>query len=386
MQRRASRVAIPCCCACWIALIAAFLTPGHAAQRVPRGASKTVDPLLTLTHANGVYALAFSPDGTRLLTGGADLTVRLWEIPTGKELQKIEGSRASDFTFDFAWSTDGQSVLIRGGQYAGAERMVLWDVDEWREAKTFDGLEGPPRSVALSVDGRRAVAGSQQGVVSVFDAETGKLVSRYQPKVDPSNMFANNINFPDASTNCVDIAADGRRGLWTGGYSNFQIHVFEIESGRHIADLGGTKLKPADLEPSIVDARFAGDGERIFIADSQGSLRVWSGGNKLSAPAKVATRPVRSVSFSKDQEFALVGVCDGELTLWRIGEFQRNSKALEFVVQFQPPRPAAQLSSPAGKAKGGIIRVTLSDDNRFAAAADYDGTVRVWDLSRLDTE
>ena len=41
--------------------------------------------LATLSgHEGGIFAIAFSPDGQRVATGGYDGVVRIFEIPTGK--------------------------------------------------------------------------------------------------------------------------------------------------------------------------------------------------------------------------------------------------------------------------------------------------------------
>lgn len=37
-------------------------------------------------HADGVSSLDLSPDGTKVLSGGLDSTLRVWDIGTGKEI------------------------------------------------------------------------------------------------------------------------------------------------------------------------------------------------------------------------------------------------------------------------------------------------------------
>src|ERR1700761_45564 len=60
-------------------------------------------------HTDPVYAIAWSPDGKTLVTGGFDNTVRLWDADTRKEIKKFEGH--SNLVLAVAPSPDGQSIL-----------------------------------------------------------------------------------------------------------------------------------------------------------------------------------------------------------------------------------------------------------------------------------
>src|SRR5262249_34316173 len=42
-------------------------------------------------HLGSIYAIAYSPDGTRIATAGKDCTVRLWNAETGQEVQTLRG-------------------------------------------------------------------------------------------------------------------------------------------------------------------------------------------------------------------------------------------------------------------------------------------------------
>jgi len=58
---------------------------------------------------NGVYSLAFSPDGVRAVSGGDDGTVKLWDVTTGRLLRTLWGH--ANHVLAVAFSSDGGRVL-----------------------------------------------------------------------------------------------------------------------------------------------------------------------------------------------------------------------------------------------------------------------------------
>src|SRR2546421_157431 len=89
-------------------VILAMVGAGPAEKRAAPSTSWVAQDQRTLTHERGAYAVAFSPDSKRLLTAAADLTLRLWDVSSGRELKRFQGDKAWHLLWDIAWSPDGR--------------------------------------------------------------------------------------------------------------------------------------------------------------------------------------------------------------------------------------------------------------------------------------
>src|SRR5262249_57793257 len=74
-------------------------------------------------HDGEVVALAFTPDGRTLASGGDGATLRLWEVASGRERRPLTGH--SGGVRGVAFSPDGKNLAAAGGD--GTAR--LWDVN-----------------------------------------------------------------------------------------------------------------------------------------------------------------------------------------------------------------------------------------------------------------
>ncbi len=81
------------------------------------------------THNNGVYGVAFSPDGTRLASASLDNQVKLWDAATGALLQTLKGH--GDGVASVGWLEDGRLIsasldkTVRVWQADGTLKQVL---------------------------------------------------------------------------------------------------------------------------------------------------------------------------------------------------------------------------------------------------------------------
>lgn len=238
---------------------------------------------------HSVFALAFLPDGLTFLSSGEDNTVKVRDLATGRLLRSFKAR--SETVHSVAFSRDGRLAAV-GGSYN--EPLELWDVATGRIIRTFEGHTGRVSVLALSSDNRHVVYGSGEGdgTLKLRDVATGALLRTFEGYLSEYPTIALS---PDGAHLSIGIA-NGRfalRNLHTGA----RIHAFEghkaagssafSSDGRQVLTSGGGSVKLWDTTTGALLRSFEGipgsgilspDGRRIAsIAsdDNNYSIKLW---------------------------------------------------------------------------------------------------------------
>ncbi|KAG6327499.1 hypothetical protein ID866_11590 [Astraeus odoratus] len=140
-----------------------------------------------------IRSVAFSPDGTRIISGSFDKTVRVWDAERGVQIgSPLEGH--TDWVTSVAFSSDG--TRITSGSHDKTVRV--WDAE--RGVQIGSPLEGHTdviTSLAFSPDGTRTISGSSDKTVRVWDAERSVQIG--SPLEGHTDGFRSVVFSPDTS-------------------------------------------------------------------------------------------------------------------------------------------------------------------------------------------
>jgi WD40 repeat protein len=131
-------------------------------------------------HTKPIQRLVFSLDGSRLATANADNTVRLWDTITGQSLRELKDETVK--LFGLALNPDGTRLATRDSK----GRLKLWDVTSGKQLFDWAGDRRYSDVLAFSPDGKHfAAVFAPQGIVRVWDAQTGKLSWELKSHAEP---------------------------------------------------------------------------------------------------------------------------------------------------------------------------------------------------------
>lgn len=293
-------------------------------------AAQTTQHAHLMVQAGGAWvdAVAFSPDGRRVLTGGWDKIARLWDVQTGKELQSFVGH--SGFVTSVAFSSDGTRVLTGSGD----QTARLWDVETGKELQRFAGPTYAINSVAFSPDRRKVLTGNDDGTARIWDVQTGKELLTIQE---------------DSSVTSVAFSPDGR-SLLTG--ADVYALLWDAQTGKPVGSFEGNSI--------MRSVAFSPDGRTVLTGGDDNSAWLWDvKTGKALKRFEGHSREVYAVAFSPDGRWVLTGSGDTTARLWDV-EGGKEVRRFEGCTN-------------------AIWAVAFSSDGQSVLTGSVDNTARLWD-------
>jgi hypothetical protein len=278
-------------------------------------------------HNEGISDIAVSADGRFAVTGSLDTTARLWDLETGKPMGKV--LQQAGPVLAVAISPDGKQIATGGGAFGLNGEVHIWESSTGRDLRLALHTTGAVVFVGFTADGTRLVtcefdlptsvlrmlAGqtTEQFVFRIWDLRSGKHLGKIATKPRGTNPEADEVAR-------LVHAASGR------------VLVVEDKSA-HVVDLASGKVvgSPWKHEASIWFARFSHDGTRAITAtrtDGHAEVRDLASGKDTTLPLAYGWKPL-DAAFQEGGEVA-GAFYDGAVNRY---QFERKGRVLLTVAQ-----------------------------------------------------
>lgn len=280
-----------------------------------------------------VWSVDFDPTGRQLASAIEDGSVRIWDLES-KTLRKSFNAHRG-VVWLVAYHPTRPLVMTSGDD----STVRLWNSETFDAVKEWK-ISSAVRGAAFSPSGERIAAGDREGVIHVFDIDSGEeLITKTQP----------------GSIMGIDYSANGKLIATVG--SDKIVRIFDAESLTERQSLSGH-------DGPIYGVRFAPQGSLLATVGWQKNVRIWdseSGIEKMNLLG--SDGDVWGVSFCGDGTHLVTGEQMGAARVWDVS----TGKAV---------------TTLRGHTSA-VHNVSLDSVAHRIATSSRDGTIRVWDMSSV---
>ena len=318
-------------------------------------------------------AITFSPDGSTLAIASRDKKIRLWDAVDGEH--KLTLTDQTDEVCSLIFNPDGRTFVGIGGD----STIRLWDAVTGEHLQTITGHTRSVSSISFGADGSTLATGSGHDdgtsgdkIIRIWNVHSGSLQSTFKV---PIGRWLNQYNYrslidsvsysPDGKT-LASAGEDGTIRIWGAESDKLQATTFEGFRG---FPKGEPSLGHSDLGLVIVsspDGKTLASSSRVSYAHADATIQLWDAVT-CKHKATLTTEhceTILSIAFSPDSRTVAGGDKNGTIYLWDVISAELKTKL-------------------TGHAKRFVFSISFSPDGRTLASGareSGDGEVYLWDV------
>lgn len=350
-------------------------------------------------HEDLIRGVLFSSNGKYLATASLDNTVSVWDVPSWKEVARINHPK-HEYAIDF--SPNGELLAVASendGETIGWQHMArIWDLDHSLEVARLNHSSGVC-NVAFSSDGKLATA--DENAASVWDFGTGKELLH----INSSNISSMSFSLDGKYIATADFY--GLVKIWDTNTSREvarMLHGDQVNAmafspdGKYLATAGGALFKAFSEEDPLKSPR---DLKNLFKSVGN-AVRVWNTATwEETKYIAYDDKPVIALSFSPDGKLLASGGSDDAVRVWNTTSWDELASIhhswavndIDFSLDGKYMATAAGIDTPriwdttrwkevaSLNHLQGANEVAFSPDTKYIATASLDRSVHIWNTT-----
>jgi WD40 repeat protein len=318
----------------------------------------------------GIATLAFSPDGKSMASASYS-TIRLWDVQTAKEIISFLSPRSPISSLAFC----ANDTILAG--VAWGSLIYCWDPVRGKELRRLKGHSKDPYFIAASPDSQTLLSADRDGFVRRWDPTKAKELQSFH------------LNEPVAPR---AVSPDGKM-LATQDFALQTGSVYNLLTGKELCRFG-----------AAWNTIFLPDGKSLMLHDpDQGLIRWDIASGKIVARLPGDTRQNTCLAVSPDGQIFASGTANNRVHRWdlRSGEALSSLDGQQKSISCLAFSPDGRTLASGGKDgsiwlwemltgqkrlvlrghKGPVLSLAFTRDGRRLASGSKDTTVLVWDLT-----
>ncbi len=317
------------------------LSPVAWAGAIAAGLAVVIGLPLAFTQQNTQNNIAQNDTGTEPQPVAQSELVEDTQPVTQLELTQFLDSAGQVWAVTTHTESDGDARVIGGGKDGLIE---IWDRQTGKMVRTLAGHTDTVRSLAIAESGQRLVSGSGDGI-KVWQPETGELIYSIPTGQNGGPTF---MRSPVWS---VAISPDEKTFV-SSDYDGY-IAVWDLASGEMRYDI--------HTDSTVWSVAIAPDGQSFVSGSTDGIVRQWDlQSGQLLQTFTGHRDAVRAVAIAPDGKTLASGSWDGSIKLWDLA--------------------TGELQTTLNGHDGRVVSIAISPDGNTLASGSTDNTLKLWDL------
>jgi WD40 repeat protein len=301
------------------------------------GAENAYACLMSLRgHSSWILALAVSPDGGTIVSGGLDDRIIIWDVASGQPRFVINDAHSKAIN-SLAITPNGQFVVSGSDD----DTIKVWQMATGRLVRVISGHAQDVNAVVITPDGEFIISGSEDRTVAVWRLATGERLR----------------NFPDTTALIKTTAVSANGEYVASGGSDYSIKVWNLNAGRLLQTLKGHLS-------AVQCLAISSEGRFLVSGSKDRTIRIWiAKTGELVKTLFKHLESVNAIAITPDSRLVISGSSDKTVRIWRL--------------------PTGDLLATLTQHTGAVNAIAVAPNQRWFATAGSDSVIHIWQLGNV---